>query len=801
MKQVCIVERWCAIAVGVALLLFADSILAQGAYVVGWGMNAGNQASPVPTNAMSGVSSIAAGYNHSLAVKNGRVWAWGENSAGQTNVPILAESGVTNVAGGADYSLALKTDGSVVAWGGRTNLPAEVSSGVSQIAAGEYHALALKAGGIIAWGSNQVGQCTVPSSLTSGVSAISAGGAYSMALKSGGVQIFGSTENDIQVIPAEATSGVSAIAAGRWHALALKNGGVIAWGATYYDATVVPPEASSDVVAIAAGDCFSMALKTNGSVVVWGDDTKAQLPVPAFASNGVSKIAAGVGHCLVVSSLMPPRFTAFNLPIAYTNSSYAGSITAAGDPAPRYYKGLGWAPWMTLNETSGAVGGNPNVTGVFTIYAIASNAVGTVTNAYLMTVQATPVAAPVFMTTNPLPEGVMGAPYSLQFNVANNPTAITWYDAGSGLPPGLSLTTNGLLSGTPTGLYNAFFTVRATNDVGASNRFYSLRINPPPSAPVFETTNPLPSGIVGHAYSMQVVASNLPVFSLSSGSLPNGLTINSSGLISGTPTVIENPTFTLRATNIVGASTQEYSLEIFGPPVFSTTSPLPVGVKDIYYSQILVASGNPTFRVTAGSLPGGLVLYSDGVIGGTPTNLGSFNFTVTATNAYGWTNRVFDLQIAERPVFVTESPLPAGKIGTVYSNQIVVTGNSTLSVVDGSLPGGLNMATNGWLAGTPTAAGPFNFTVFATNQYGGSNHVYDLTIEDWEQPMFTSILHTNGNVRLAWVNPNTGITLRVYRATNMTDIPVNWSNFGPQVSPWTNTSPPLPSYYQLRYTP
>ena len=801
MKQGHIFARLCVFAMGVACLLFAESVLAQSAYVLGWGMNAGNQASPVPTNVMSGASSISAGYNHSLAVKNGRVWAWGENTYGQTNVPLFAESGVTNVAGGGDFSLALKMDGSVLAWGGRTNVPTEASSGVAQIAAGEFHALALKAGGILAWGSNQVGQCTVPTALTSGVTAISAGGAYSMALKGGGVQIFGSTENDIQLIPAEATSGVSAIAAGRWHALALKNGGVVSWGASYYDATVVPVNATSGVVAIAAGDCFSMALKEDGSVVVWGDDTKAQSPVPAFAISGVSKISAGVGHCLIVSSLMPPRFLSYNLPTAYTNSPYSGSITATGDPAPHYYKMSGWAPWMTLNETSGAVGGTPNVTGVFTIYALASNSVGVATNSYLMTVQATPMAVPVFITTNPLPEGVMGAPYSLQFNVANNPTAITWHDAGSGLPSGLSLSTNGLLSGTPTGLYNAFFTVRATNQVGASNRFYSIKINPPPSAPVFETTSPLPSGIVGHPYSTQIAASNLPVFSLFSGSLPNGLTISSDGVISGTPTQIENPTFIIRATNIVGASTNAYSLEILGPPVFSTPSPLPLGVKDVDYTQILVASGNPIFRLTAGSLPSGLILYSDGVISGIPTDLGAFNFTVQATNAYGWTNRVYDLQIAERPVFITTNPLPNGKMGTVYSNQIVASGSPTFSLVGGSLPGGLNLAPNGWLMGTPTVAGPFNFTVFATNLYGGSNQVYDLTIEDWAGPMFTSVLYTNGGVRLAWLNPNTGGVLRVYRATNMTVVPVIWSNFGSQVSPWTNAAPPMPSYYQLRYTP
>ena len=53
---------------------------------------------------------------HSLALKDGRVLAWGRNDCGQTSVPVEAQSGVTAIAAGGYHSLALK-DGRVLAWG------------------------------------------------------------------------------------------------------------------------------------------------------------------------------------------------------------------------------------------------------------------------------------------------------------------------------------------------------------------------------------------------------------------------------------------------------------------------------------------------------------------------------------------------------------------------------------------------------------------------------------------------------------------------------------------------------------
>jgi 6-phosphogluconolactonase (cycloisomerase 2 family)/alpha-tubulin suppressor-like RCC1 family protein/fibronectin type 3 domain-containing protein len=165
--------------------------------VWGWGYNSYGQlgdgtfttrTTPVQVNTVSGITAIAAGganESYTVALKNdGTVWAWGNNSYGQlgdgsttTNrsTPVQASglSGVTAIAAGAGHTLALKSDGTVWAWGrnsygqlgdGSTTTrttPVKVSglSGVTAIVAGSSHSLALKSDGTVwGWGNNGYGQ-------------------------------------------------------------------------------------------------------------------------------------------------------------------------------------------------------------------------------------------------------------------------------------------------------------------------------------------------------------------------------------------------------------------------------------------------------------------------------------------------------------------------------------------------------------------------------------------------------------------------------------------------------------------
>ena len=271
--------------------------------VVGWGNNDFGQSSGTPSAtalgntvtlngfALSGVTAIAAGYGHTMALKSDGTVAF----IGRADVAITGGlSGVTAIAAGYGHSVALKGDGTVVAGGennyGQTNVPAGLS-GVTAIAAGAIalHTVALKQDGtVVAWGDNSSGQTSVPVGL-SGVTVIAAGYAHTLALKSDGTVVaWGNNGSGQTSIPA-GLSGVTAIAAGSYHTVALKSDGtVVAWGSNGNGQTSVPVGLSR-VTAIAAGGEHTVALKNDGTVVAWGNNTYGQTTITDAVINDRTK--------------------------------------------------------------------------------------------------------------------------------------------------------------------------------------------------------------------------------------------------------------------------------------------------------------------------------------------------------------------------------------------------------------------------------------------------------------------------------------------------------------------------------
>jgi uncharacterized delta-60 repeat protein len=265
----------------------------------------------VVTNSHGSVTSSPVTLTVKPALPSGTVRAWGARNNGviiadygQAIVPIAAQNGVTAIAAGDSHTLALKGDGTMVAWGrndyGEGTVP-EGLSGVVAIGAGDSHNLAVRSDGtVVAWGRNDWGQATVPEGL-GGVVAVAGGTTCSVALKSDGtVAAWGNNDNGQTTIPA-GLSGVRAIAAAGSHVLALKDDGtVVAWGSSYYGESTVPVGLSG-VVAIAAGSVQGMALKGDGTVVMWGYNWYGQTDVPAGLSE-VKAIAAGGLHNLAAKS-------------------------------------------------------------------------------------------------------------------------------------------------------------------------------------------------------------------------------------------------------------------------------------------------------------------------------------------------------------------------------------------------------------------------------------------------------------------------------------------------------------------
>jgi alpha-tubulin suppressor-like RCC1 family protein len=136
--------------------------------------------------ACSGISSASA-----QALAPGEIVGWGQNSAQQITIP-AGLMGVTAIAAGGDHNLALKNDGKVVGWGrsseGQTSVPEDLSNVVA-IAAGGRYSLALKSNGmVVAWGFNNFKQAEIPAGLT-GVTAIAAGDVHGLALKNDGMVV------------------------------------------------------------------------------------------------------------------------------------------------------------------------------------------------------------------------------------------------------------------------------------------------------------------------------------------------------------------------------------------------------------------------------------------------------------------------------------------------------------------------------------------------------------------------------------------------------------------------------------
>ena len=138
-----------------------------------------------------------------------------------------------------------------------------------------------------------------------------------------------------------------------------------------------------------------------------------------------------------------------------------------------------------------------------------------------------------------------------------------------------------------------------------------------------------------------------------------------------------------------------------------------------------------SYTISSGSLSGsGLSLNSStGALTGTAV-AGSFSFTVS----YSTASVPISLTINSVPSITTSSPLPAGSVGTSYSQSLAASGGSlplTWSVTGGTTPPGLNLSASGILSGTPTSAtgSPFSFTVKVTDLNGISNSkTFSLTV-------------------------------------------------------------------------
>jgi hypothetical protein len=360
------------------------------------------------------------------------------------------------------------------------------------------------------------------------------------------------------------------------------------------------------------------------------------------------------------------------------------------------------------------------------------------------------------------PAGAVGSSYSFTFGGAGGCGPALPYQfsviAGS-LPPGLTLASSGHVSGTPTQAGSWSFWVNLSDQDPPSadwcrpsnaQREFTITINgsgggtapaPPPPVPaptISITTASLPEATVGSPYSTTFAASGTgnKSWSVASGSLPAGLSLASSGVLSGTPLAAGAASFTVKA-SADGATTQkQFTLQV--SPVLEIDAPArQIGEVRVPISvELRAAGGSAPYRweLTQGSLPAKVGFIGDqgdgstAMIKGVPADFGDFPLTFTVTDVRGRrTTHTLTLHVADK-LRLTAVKMPrVGHIGKRYRAAGVAQGGvgaRSWSIASGKLPIGLRLdPKTGVISGRPSRRGNYVLYLATTDELGASRSI------------------------------------------------------------------------------
>jgi streptogramin lyase len=323
------------------------------------------------------------------------------------------------------------------------------------------------------------------------------------------------------------------------------------------------------------------------------------------------------------------------------------------------------------------------------------------------------------------------APYTYSFDTSN-------------LPPGVSVSSTGVLSGTPTAPGSFIITANdSSSPAQQASQVFSIQA----AVPIQLNCSFPSTGAAGQSYSgtCSTAGGNPPYTYTVAPALPAGLT--------GTPTSIINAT---TGSNVYGYSvTGTISPSVYGqltftitaadastPPVTSTPQSVSVYVAPVAPTVSCAAStravvnrpfqqtcygllGAPPYTYSATGLPAGLAISSSGVISGTPAAAGASSVTVTLTDALQETaSQTVSINVVSQPLALTCNFPFNPSVGTAISVACSAAGGSapyaSYALVSGTLPPGLTISAAGVVSGTPTVAGPASFTLQVTDSAGNT---------------------------------------------------------------------------------
>ncbi|MBI3681179.1 MAG: putative Ig domain-containing protein [Acidobacteria bacterium] len=320
---------------------------------------------------------------------------------------------------------------------------------------------------------------------------------------------------------------------------------------------------------------------------------------------------------------------------ASVGANYEQIFTATGGLSP-YTWGLSGnvPPGLTLDSLSGVLRGTPTQAGSFDITIRVTDSLGlTGARTYILV-----VLGGLRITTQSLADGVERTSYSQPLDATGATAPVAWRIISGALPDGLSLNSaTGLISGIPTRAGISNFTLEATDSLGQrASKVFSIVIAP---GIFIQTASTLPGGIVGSFYNavLDATGGTAPYrWRLSQGLLPEGLQVNTDGVISGTPVRAGRFTFTVEVSDSASrTATAEMTIVISAPLLrITSAAQLPDATAGVDYEFTAVATGGtPPYRWSLVGAPAGLEIDAAlGRIRGRLTQAGPARFAVRVSD-------------------------------------------------------------------------------------------------------------------------------------------------------------------------
>lgn len=447
---------------------------------------------------------------------------------------------------------------------------------------------------------------------------------------------------------------------------------------------------------------------------------------------------------LTVNPSDAPTITTTTLsPNAELGVVYSAVVTASGGGGNYTFQNLSPMPLgLTLNP-DGSVTGTPSGTAAqdVSVKVKVTDGVNRSSEAFVR-IRVVSASVPTITSSSPLPQGAINTPYTFVLQATGGRPPYVWSmpsESGSSgrlnLPPGLILSANGTISGTPT-KGGSFDTYPRVTDANGKETIKQLTIV------LIDST----FAIVGDGISSNICGNLNQRYSTINGKAPyawtltgapssSSVTINAStGVVTGglTSVVPGNYTLTLSVRDSLGqnaTASKTLTVLVATPLSWANTSSPVLGAASegaAYSAKVQINGGRPPYQYvlkSGSSLPPSLTLNaSTGEIKGTPTTPGNYAFTITASDSCTGTSIDETFTLVVDSLAVVCKPIIQNKCSTVsYTGATVTGGVSPYAwTTTTALPASLVMnPTTGKIQGQLTAAaGNLTIIVQATDKNG-----------------------------------------------------------------------------------